>query len=142
MAFVLLGFVGNLADKVQIRYALPGSLFVRAFVFFCVYKIKDPTAWSFYILLPMLHVCYYSVLIIQQAYMVKMYPRQIRGMCCALQGIFGSIGSVFYQKYAQLLFKGSKKLPFIGASILDLLTFIIVVALIRHQFFKGEAIED
>ena len=64
LAFVLLGFVGKLTDKISIKYMLPIGLFMRAVVFFLVYNMSDPTIWYFYIIVPLLHVSYYGVVII------------------------------------------------------------------------------
>lgn len=78
---------------------LPLSLLVRALVFYSVYCISDPTNWLFFITVPLTHVCYYIVVIVQTSYMQKMYPKEIRGMCMSVQGIFSTLGSFLYLAY-------------------------------------------
>ena len=68
-AFLCLGFVGKISDKVSIRITLPVSLLFRAMIFFLITRIKNPGEgpW-YYISVPFLHVSYYSVIIIQYSY--------------------------------------------------------------------------
>lgn len=97
LAFFLLGFFGKLADSLPVKIVLPASFLFRAFIFFLVYRIKDPSnSIMFYIAVPLMHVCFYAVVISIQGYMQKMYPPEIRGMCNSVVSIFGTIGSFIY----------------------------------------------
>ena len=80
-AFLLLGFVGKLADTLSIKIMMPATLLVRAIFFFITCRMKDPfNDWSFYLVVPMIHVSYYACTIVLIGYIQKMYPKEIRGM--------------------------------------------------------------
>lgn len=139
-AFVLLGFVGRLVDKFSVRYVLPLSLMIRGLIFSMVWKIKDPTHWSFYLAVPLTHVSYYIVVMTNNAYISKMYPKEIRGMCNSVGGIFGTLGSFMYLNYAQTLYKQGKGLPFVGVTALDFITAIFCIIMMMFGFFADPSV--
>ena len=136
LAFVILGFVGKVTDKVSIKIILPLSLMFRAVVFFLIYKIKDPTSFVFYLIVPFAHVSYYSVVIGQQAYLLRLYPKEIRGMCQAVATVFVNAGTYFSLLYYQALYREGFRLPFIGVTMLDIFVAISVVLLVAVGRFK------
>lgn len=79
-AFLMLGFVGKLADTLPPKVFLPIMLLIRAIFFFMAFKIKDPSNLPFYFIVPMLHVSYFGVVMTFKAYLTKMYPSDLRGM--------------------------------------------------------------
>ena len=131
----MLGFVGHLVDKISIRYMLPLSLIVRGLIFMMVWQIKDPTHWSFYLAVPFTHVCYYIVVMTNNSYSSKMYPKEIRGMCNSVNSLFGTVGMFLYLNYSQTLYSHGKGLPFIGVTILDFGTALLVVILTMIGYF-------
>lgn len=68
LAFILLGFVGSLADKVSVKIVLPCTFLFRALVFFLAYLIKDPRSVTFYLVVPLTHVSYYACTIVVLSY--------------------------------------------------------------------------
>lgn len=100
-----LGFIGKLSDKVSIRITLPASLIFRAIVFYGITLIEDPGKGpAYYLVVPFIHISYYSVIIIQYSYIQKMYPKDIRGMCSSVAGISGTIGTFLYLQWTQWLY--------------------------------------
>ena len=101
LAFIILGFVGHASDKISIRIMLPVSFIIRALVFYSVWTVQDPTSWIFYVLVPLLHLSFYIVVIVSTSYMQKMFPKDIRGMCMSVEGIFSIIGIAIYLIFSQ-----------------------------------------
>jgi len=138
----MLGFVGHLVDKVSVRFMLPASFVVRAFVYYLVWNIKDPTDWSFYLIMPLIHVTYYVVVMTNQAYIQKMYPPEIRGMCNSIAGIFSTLGSFIYLTFSQALYKEGKSLPFLGVTTLDFILAVVCVILSMMGYFVDPVKKD
>ena len=99
------------------------------------FKIDDPSSFTFYLIVPMLHVSYFSVVMTFEAYLTKMYPKDIRGMMASCQGIFSIFGSLFYISLSNSLNDHNAKYPFMGVAIMDVLTAIAVVILASVGLF-------
>jgi hypothetical protein len=140
-AFLLLGFVGKLADSVPPKIFLPVTFMIRGLLFLAAYTIKDPTKWLFYIVLPLMHVGYYAVVMTFEAYLTKMYPSEVRGMMNSCQGIFSTIGTVFYLNLCNSLNKENSKYPFLGVAGVDAVMVIILILLSSVGLF-GQTNED
>lgn len=136
LAFILLGPFGRMSDMVSVRYILPLSLMMRAFICFLTYRIRDPTKWGFFLYVPLLHVTFYATTISLSSYMQKLYPKPIRGMCNSLSSIFQSIGSFFFIPYSQAFFKLGPRLVFLGVTLSDFVLLIIVLILVFFGFFR------
>ena len=94
--FLTLGFFGKLADKISPKIFLPLTFIVRAVSFFMAFKIKDPRNWPFYLIAPFMHLTYHLVIMVYQAYLTQMYPREILGMMNSFNGIVGILGGIIY----------------------------------------------
>lgn len=67
--FLLLGFIGIIADKVNLKQTLPCALLARSAAFLGAYFIKDSSSSLIYTILPLTQVSYYAVLLINLSYL-------------------------------------------------------------------------
>lgn len=139
-AFVFLGFFGFLIDKVSVKITLPLSFLVRAGVFYMCYTIENP--WEqkvkYFATMPFIHVTLYMVTISINSYLLKMYPKNIRGLCIMTANIISAIGGFVIPSFFEMLYEKDPSLPFLGVAISDLGS--IVLCLIFFMFGFGNPI--
>lgn len=127
-AFLLLGLVGIVVDKVSIKITLPLALLIRAAVFYLSYSIENPRSVMFAIVVPMTHVAYFMVMIILNSYMQKMYPKEIRGMLNSFTGVMASLGSLFYMGISKMMaYSFGSAGPLLGVCLVDIVLAIVVM---------------
>ena len=97
--------------------------------------INDPSHFTYYLVMPMLHVSFYAVVMTFEAYLTKMYPKEIRGMMSSCQGVFVVFGSLFYLLLCNLLNSYDPKYPFIGVAVFDIIITIVIVILASVGLF-------
>ena len=97
--------------------------------------IDDPSHWTYYLVMPMLHVSFYAVVMTFEAYLTKMYPKEIRGMMSSCQGVFVVFGTLFYLLLLNYLNKYNTRYPFIGVAVFDVLVTIAIVILASFGLF-------
>lgn len=70
------------------------ALTIRATTFYLVYRIEDPETQKvyFFTTVPFINVTIYLVGMVLSTYLLKMYPKNIRGMCLMTANIFNIAG--------------------------------------------------
>ena len=69
VAFLCVGFIGKISDKVSIKITLPISLLFRALIFFLMTRVEHPSKDALYfVAMPFYMLSYYAVVIVQSSY--------------------------------------------------------------------------
>jgi len=99
-------FAGSIIDRVDFRIIMPIAILFRAGVFYMVYTIQNPVTqpYLFWTFCPMMHVAYYFTEVAMKGYLLKIYPKEIRGMCIMMQHISGYVFGAGYPFLLQYFF--------------------------------------
>jgi hypothetical protein len=135
----LLGIVGVMIDKFSIRVILPLALLIRAILFFIVFLIKDPNSVLFYIFTPLIHFGYFAVFIIVQAYLYRLYPKQIRALLNSISGIISTLGLLLINEICGWAYKFGPSKPLLVVTILDISLTMIVILLFSFTRFGSQS---
>jgi hypothetical protein len=71
-----------------------------------------------------------------QSYLYKIYPKHIRGMCITTQHISGIILGSGYPFLIQYFYELGPRYPFLGVSVIDLGTIVLLGLLFLIGFGK------
>ena len=95
---IFIPFYAWLIDKVSMKISTIVGLAIRATLFYLVYRIEDPETQKayFYTVVPLLNVAGYFVSLSLGTYLLRMYPKNIRGMCLMTQHIFDVAGGTVF----------------------------------------------
>ena len=69
-------------------------------------------------------------------YLLKLYPKNIRGMLLMMNNIFGVIGGFTFPSLFQFFYNYSPQTPFIGVTIIDICCIIICFIFFAFGFGK------
>ena len=131
VAGLLMTFVGKLYDVFSPKIMIPSTILARGGCFALIWSIKDPRSWSFYLIVPLMHLVYHSSAVSISSYQQSMYPKEVRGLMTSVSGIISSIGAIAYQSLFQWSFKTHGPAgPFITYAISNVCvaTFVILLS--------------
>jgi len=88
-----------------------------------------------------MHVTFYITQVAMQSYLLKIYPKEIRGMCKMTEHISGYVLGSGYPFLIQYLYEKDPSYTFSGVSMIDLATIVLLLLLFTTGFGK-ENLQD
>lgn len=129
-------FWGKLADSLSPKVYLPCAFLLRAALYLMTFLYADPTSYTFYIFVPMLHISD-GLYILIQSYLQKMFPDEIRGVLTSFKGIFSPLGILFFSSMANYSFQNfGPNYIYVLVSISDTIIFVLCIIFALAGFIE------
>lgn len=122
-------FIAKVIDAVSPKIIIPTFIILRGMLCIGIYLISDPTAWTFWLVNPLLQLVYHSTSLAIISFLTSMYPAEVRGLMTTVQGICSQAGAALLQillKWAARRDGGAKN-AYVAYSALDAFTAIVVI---------------
>ena len=105
----------------------------RSATFLVSSLVDDPTSPLFYALVPLTHVTFYAVQVINLSYLQRMFPPNLRGVMNGLIGVITQLSSLMYYFICQYLANNcNDTAPLVGMCVSDLIGVVMVVVFARY----------